>query len=329
VVTVAIPVLNGGCWLPEVLAAVRAQRLDDELELLVCDSGSSDGSPELARDAGARLIEPGPEGFHHARTRNLLMAAARGEFVAMLSQDATPASDDWLAALLRGFALAEDVALVHGPYRPRAGCPPLEAARLRRFFASLSPDGAPRVDRLGPEGDRALANDPSPGYFTDANGCVRRAAWLQVRYPDAPYAEDQALAVAMLRAGWAKAYMPDAAVLHSHHYTPTQQLRRSFDDHRALREVYDYRMPVGTAHVMSQLRGAAGVGLREGAVRAALVDQSLALLGGALGSRSDRLPARVRRGLSLERRASFQPLPRDRPPDGTRDRPPAGPRGQR
>lgn len=307
-VTVAIPVLNGGRWLPEVLAAVRAQRLEHELELLICDSGSRDGSRELARDAGARLIEIGPEGFHHARTRNLLMAEARGEFVAMLSQDATPAADDWLATLLDGFTLADDVALVYGPYRPRPDCPPLEAARLRRFFASLSPSGTPRVDRLPPDGERELAVDPSTGYFTDANGCIRRAAWQEVPYPDAAYAEDQALALGMMRAGCAKVYMPDAAVLHSHHYTPTEQLRRSFDDHRGLREVYDYRMPTGTAHLVSQLRGAVGVGLREGGVREALADQLLSLVGGALGSRSDRLPARARRALSLERRASFVPL---------------------
>lgn len=307
-VTVAIPVLNGGRWLPEVLAAVRGQRLEDEVELLVCDSGSTDGSRELARDAGARLIEPGPEGFHHARTRNLLMSEARGEFVAMLSQDATPATDDWLATLLHGFAIADDVALVYGPYRPRADCPPLEAVRLRRFFTFLSPDGTPRVDRLAPGGERELMVDPSPGYFTDANGCVRRAAWRVVPYPDAAYAEDQALALAMLHAGSAKVYVPDAAVLHSHHYTPTEQLRRAFDDHRGLREVYGYRMPAGAAHVVSQLRGAIGVGLREGGVRGAVADQVLSLVGGALGSRSDRLPARARRALSLERRASFVPL---------------------
>src|SRR6187399_691336 len=40
VVTVAIPVLNGARYLDEVLSAVRDQRIDRELEILIVDSGS-------------------------------------------------------------------------------------------------------------------------------------------------------------------------------------------------------------------------------------------------------------------------------------------------
>ena len=53
-VTVAIPVRNGGALLGEVLGAVRAQQLDRPLELLVADSGSTDGSRELARRTAPR-----------------------------------------------------------------------------------------------------------------------------------------------------------------------------------------------------------------------------------------------------------------------------------
>ena len=47
-VTVAIPVLNGARYLDEVLAAVRAQRVDRDVEILIVDSGSTDGSLEIA-----------------------------------------------------------------------------------------------------------------------------------------------------------------------------------------------------------------------------------------------------------------------------------------
>ena len=43
-VTVAIPVRNGGGLLDEVLESLRAQRLDRPMEVLVADSGSTDGS---------------------------------------------------------------------------------------------------------------------------------------------------------------------------------------------------------------------------------------------------------------------------------------------
>ena len=73
-VTVALPVLDGERWLDETLAAVRAQRVDRELELLVADSGSRDRSREIVRSHGGRVIEV--ESFSHGGTRNLLMAEA-------------------------------------------------------------------------------------------------------------------------------------------------------------------------------------------------------------------------------------------------------------
>ncbi len=47
-VSVALPVLNGGALLDEVLLAVRAQKIAAELEIVVVDSGSDDGSREVA-----------------------------------------------------------------------------------------------------------------------------------------------------------------------------------------------------------------------------------------------------------------------------------------
>jgi len=60
-VTVAIPVLNGARYLDEVLSAVRDQRIDRELEILVVDSGSTDGSLEIALAAG-RIVKRRLEG---------------------------------------------------------------------------------------------------------------------------------------------------------------------------------------------------------------------------------------------------------------------------
>jgi rhamnosyltransferase len=321
-VTVAIPVFNGARWLPGVLKAVAGQRLDREIELLVSDSGSVDGSREIARRAGARVLDVAPGTFHHSGTRNLLMEQARGEFVAMITQDAEPATPYWLHHLMSGFALGDDVALVYGPYLPRPDCPWRDAARLRRFFASLSPDGRPRVDRLAPaERNRETIRLLGPRcYFTDANGCIRRAAWQRIPYPNAAYAEDHALAVKMLNAGYAKVYVPAAGALHSHRYTPGRRLRRAFDDWRGLLEVYGWREPATLSHIALQLRGAvanahraraaAGVPAHSepAALLAAAGEQALHVAGAILGSRADRLPGGVRRRISLERRAGFAPL---------------------
>ena len=62
----------------------------------------------------------------------------------------------------------------------------------------------------------------------------------EVPFRRVAYAEDHLLAQDMLRAGYAKVYVPDAAVVHSHEYSTWQWLRRSFDEARAMREVYGW-----------------------------------------------------------------------------------------
>ena len=178
------------------------------------------------------------------------------------------------------------------------------------------------------------------GFYTDANACVARAAWERAPFREVPYAEDRVLAIDMLRAGYAKAYVPGAAVLHSHVYTPTQELRRCFDEWRGLREVYGWREPASPVHVARKLRGELGWARREldrqsasasgstsiserRATLAAIARHHVVRLTGALlGSRADRLPAGVRRMLSLEGRASFVPLRLDEPagPQSTQDK---------
>ncbi len=243
-VTVAIPVRNGGALFARTLEALSTQTVAHEL--LVCDSRSSDGSLELARAHGARVIEIDPTHFSHGGTRNLLMNEASGAHVALLTQDAEPADARWLERLLGGFELAPDVGLVCGPYLPRPDASPAVRLELERWFSSLAPNGAPRVDRLDEQERGALpvlALIGARGFFTDANGCLARGAWQRTPFRQVPYAEDRLLAIDMLRTGYARAYVPDAAVLHSHAYTSSQELRRCFDEWRGLREVYGWREP--------------------------------------------------------------------------------------
>lgn len=314
-VTVAIPVRNGGELFAQTLRALDGQTIDHEL--LICDSGSTDGSTDLAREHGARVLEIAPSRFNHGGTRNLLMREACGSHVALLTQDAEPADEHWLQRLLTGFELSPEVALVYGPYAPRPWASVGVRIELEQWFASLSPDGAPRIDALAAE-ERGLAATEllgQRGFFSDANACIARAAWERVPFREVAYAEDRALAMDMLRQGYAKVYLPDAAVLHSHSYSASEQLRRCFDEWRGLHEIYGWREPADPRHLLLQLRGHLGR-----SHRAMLADgvpaprrwTNLAWIGGhhtirmtgaVLGSRADRLPPGLCRRLSLERRA--------------------------
>jgi rhamnosyltransferase len=304
VVTVAIPVRNGGALLAGVLDAVRAQRVDAEVELLVADSASTDGSRERALAAGARVIDIARGEFGHGATRNLLMREARGSHVALLTQDAEPADERWLERLLEAFGAAEGVGLAFGPYLARPGASPEVRRELERWFGSL----APGVERLGEEERDLPAVElmGRRGFFSDANACIDRSAWERVPFREIAYAEDRALALDMLRAGLAKVYEPRAAVLHSHEYGARERFRRVFDEWSGLREVYGWREPASPARLISRLRGELSSRRREGAGAAALALAAGAevsrYLAAVLGSRSRELPEGLRRRLSLEAR---------------------------
>ncbi len=272
---------------------------------------------------GARVIEIEPASFGHGRTRNLLMREAQGERVALLTQDAEPADERWLEQLLLGLDLAGDVAIAYGPYRPRPSASPGVRGELDAWFGSLSPDGRPTVERLGSHERRLPVSEliGRRGFFTDANACVRREAWQSVPFRDVGYAEDRVLALDMLRAGYAKAFVPGAAVLHSHDYSAAQELRRCFDEWRGLLEVYGWREPASPARAAGQLRGrlagahraTAGspAALRARQLLSASKRELARSAGAMLGSRADALSPLLRRVVSYEGRAGFDPLDLD------------------
>jgi glycosyltransferase involved in cell wall biosynthesis len=294
-VTVAIPVLDGGLRLGEVLTAVRAQQVDRPVELLVIDSGSTDGSPALARRHGARVVEIPPREFSHGGTRNRLMELATGDHVAFLTQDSVPAGSGWLAALLGGFALAGDVALVCGPQRARPDASAMVRREQSEFFARF---GGERIDR------GAVAAGPAT-FFSSANGAVARWAWERVPFRAVDYAEDQLLARDMLAAGLAKAYVPEAAVVHSHDHPPLRALRRYFRDFRALAEVNGVREPLTVRYIAARVRNDVAAdrafmrreGLEVQTLRS-LSHHVARALGRSLGTNADRLPGWAQRSRS-------------------------------
>ena len=98
-VTVVIPSWNGLAHLPECLAALERQTLRD-FEVVIVDNASTDNGVEWVRahHADVRIdLLPSNRGFAAAVNRGILVA--RGQFVALLNNDAVP-EPRWLEALV-------------------------------------------------------------------------------------------------------------------------------------------------------------------------------------------------------------------------------------
>jgi GT2 family glycosyltransferase/glycosyltransferase involved in cell wall biosynthesis len=298
-VSVVVPVRDGERYLEELLGALAREGVD---EVVVVDSGSRDRSVELARAAGARVIEIAPDEFGHGATRNLGAEQARGELICFLTQDATPVAG-WLGAMREAFALAPHVGAAYGPHLPRPATSPMIARELEEFFAGFAPNGTPVVQR---EGDAA--------FLSNVNACYARDCWEEIRFRDVPYAEDQAFGRELLAAGWAKVYHPRAAVLHAHDYDALDFARRYFDEYRGLRETVGHVEPFALRAAAGDVRRQVAADRRWMARHRApgrarwsarsVVHHSGRKVFSALGSRAGSLPGPVQERLSLERRGT-------------------------
>lgn len=220
-ISVVIPVKNGGADLVRCLEAIWRQEVDDELEVVVVDSGSSDGSPEAARGLGARVHEISPAEFGHGRTRNLGAELARGDVLVFTSQDARAGDENWLARLVAPLQTERRVAGVYGRQLPHA-----EATPPERYFLDFLYGPDARVQRVTSPGDLTF----EATLFSNVNAAIPRTVWREFPFADDMImSEDQEWSRRVLLAGFEIVYEPRAAVFHSHAYTISSAFRRFFD----------------------------------------------------------------------------------------------------
>lgn len=313
--SVIIPTKNPGGILRSVLTAVCNQKTDFDFDVLVIDSGSTDGTVEFVRqfdDPRVRLHEIAPAEFGHGKTRNLGVSLTDGEFAVLITHDALPANEGWLAAMVRPAEEDPEIAGVFGRHLAYPDASPFTKRDLERHFSHFEPMSVVRLD------DRARY-DRDPGYrqflhfFSDNNALLRRSVWRQFPYPDVDFAEDQMWAETVIKQGWKKAYAHDGVVFHSHDFPPFESMQRSFDEAYALFRLFGYTLVPSLFRLIRAWAGATWRDVRY-ALQAGLIwRQPLAVLGMPwrnfmrsvghyLGSRADRLPAGLRHRLSRDRR---------------------------
>jgi rhamnosyltransferase len=221
VISIVIPVKDGGDELVRCLDGIAAQEIDEQVEVLVVDSGSRDASVQLARTRGAHVQEIAPHEFTHGASRNLGARAARGDTLVFISQDAEPLGEDWLARLVAPLRGEPGVGGVYGRQLAHEHARPPE-----RYFLDFLYGPESRRQRASGVGELTMATT----LFSNVNSAMPRSLWE--RFPfveDIIMSEDQDWSRRVLLEGHTIAYEPAAAVRHSHNYTFKEAFRRFFD----------------------------------------------------------------------------------------------------
>ncbi len=195
-------------------------------ELIVIDSGSTDGSQELIRAVEpAHFVQITPKEYNPSRVMNHGMRLAKADRCLFLNADATPQGSDWLPKLAAPLDNPQ-VAAVFGRQIPRPDCEAVYACDYERCF--------------GPNRESAAWDH----FFSMVSSGLRRDVWsLRGFREDLQYAEDDEYTRWCVARGYEIRYVEDAVVMHSHNYTVEQARRRSFGDARAIARAWPSRPP--------------------------------------------------------------------------------------
>jgi glycosyltransferase involved in cell wall biosynthesis len=217
--SVVIRAYNEEKHIGRLLEGICHQTVKD-VEVILVDSGSTDGTVSIAESFGAKVVHIRPDEFTFGRSLNFGIESATRELVVIASAHVYPVYPDWLETLLRPFE-DEQVALTYGKQRG----PDFAKFSEQQIFHQWYPD----VNK--PKQETAFCNN--------ANAAIRKSLWEKNNYDETLTGlEDLAWAKWAKEQGHAIAYVAEAEIIHVHNETPRGVYNRYRREAMALRKIY-------------------------------------------------------------------------------------------
>jgi rhamnosyltransferase len=209
--SIVIRTLNEARHLDDLLASIARQVTQGlEWEVVLVDSGSTDGTLEIAQKHGCRIYHISREEFSFGRSLNIGCAAAQGDILVFISGHCVPAGDTWLQNLCQP-VIDGRVAYSYGR---QVGDDDSHYSE-RRIFAKYFP---------------AQSALPQDGFYcNNANSALSRKVWEKFPFnEELTGLEDMDVAKRIVQAGYKVGYVAEAGVFH-HHQENWRSVRRRFE----------------------------------------------------------------------------------------------------
>ena len=219
-ISIVVRCLNEERGIARLLSGIAAQTIEPD-QVVMVDSGSTDGTLDVARRHKVELHRIDPADFSFGRSLNRGIAAARGEIAVFASAHVYPVYDTWLEHLTKPFA-DPDVALAYGRQVGGPTTPYSESQIMATWFPAES----------NQRQDHPFANN--------ANAAIRRSEWEAVPYDEnLTGLEDLDWAAKLLERGKRIAYVAEAPVVHLHDEGFSQTLNRYRREAIAHRRIFN------------------------------------------------------------------------------------------
>ena len=214
--SIVIRTLNEAKHLELLLSGVHEQNYQD-WEIVLVDSGSTDGTLEIAERYGAKIHHIPQAQFTFGRSLNLGCQKSQGKYLVFVSGHVWPITNNWLGNLVKPFQ-EPSIAMVYGRQRGTSASSLPELRDLQAEYGTVS---------------HIAIDDPAGN---NGNAAIRRELWVDEPFDESlPGMEDVDWANKMERIDYRVYYAADAAVYHVHEET-LKQIHR-----RYLREAIAYK----------------------------------------------------------------------------------------
>jgi glycosyltransferase involved in cell wall biosynthesis len=190
------------------------------VEIILVDSGSTDGTVSVAESFGARIVRIPSAEFTFGRSLNFGVREATRDLIVIASAHVYPVYPDWLESLLRPFK-DRQVALTYGKQRGPSTAKYSEQQIFHRWYPDV---GNP---------------DQTTEFCNNANAAIRKTLWRGNSYDESLTGlEDLAWAKWAKESGYKIVYVPEAEVVHVHNETSLRVFNRYRREAMAFKKIY-------------------------------------------------------------------------------------------
>jgi rhamnosyltransferase len=220
-VSVIIRTKNESLNIISTLNSIFNQYVDIPVEVIIVDSGSTDGTIELVKDYDVKTLLISEESFTFGYSLNFGIKHSIGNIICCISAHCLPTDSLWLHRITKPILDGECHA-TYGRQIPIKSVNPFEEFSFYKHF----PEGEKKKGRVA---------------FSNANCAFLKKLWEEVKFDeDIPSWEDY-LWYHLLKGKYIFKYIPDACVYHSHPFSIGRIKRIAYQDgmsFRYMRERY-------------------------------------------------------------------------------------------
>jgi rhamnosyltransferase len=247
-ISVVIPTKNGGSELIQLLSTLRVQKFVD-FEIVLIDSGSTDGSIDSTKSYGAKIVSIDPKTFNHGSTRNQGISETCGDYIFLFTQDALPSGENYMQVMLESMK-KENSAGVFSRQVPRPEASPLVKRNLQNWVAGSEQRRVVQFDSLTSFHQLAPIDQYYQCVFDNVASLIRRDVWKHIPFAPVLFGEDIDWGYRVLHHGYKIVYEPAVSVRHSHERSAEYEYKRTFIDHYYLCQRFGLRTVPSRWHVL-------------------------------------------------------------------------------